>query len=180
MNKPGPGHSPDALFEILARENADMLETYLRALVRPGPDLDDLFQETLLVAWRRLDDYDRDRPFGAWLRGIARTLVLKRARTTAAQPASTDPRVLDALDERFEGLLAGPGDTFAERAERLLDCLTRPPDRMREAIHLVYARGVTIVAAAASIGDTEESVKKRVQRGRRLLAECLEHGGMTA
>jgi len=32
---------------------------------------DDIWQETMLVAWRRFDDDDTTRPFGAWLRGIA-------------------------------------------------------------------------------------------------------------
>ena len=57
------------VFAILVREHADRLLAYLRATV-PASSVDDLFQETVLVAWRRLPDYDRARPFGAWLRGI--------------------------------------------------------------------------------------------------------------
>lgn len=180
MRSTDPHHDPADLFEILVREHADMLETYLRSLVHPGTDLDDLFQETMLVAWRRLDDFDRNRSFGAWLRGIARVLVLERTRTHAFRPSTTNPLVLDAIESRFASLLQTPGDTFTERAERLLDCIANLPDRMREAIHLVYGRGLSIVAAAGSVGDSKESFKKRVQRSRRLLAECLESKGGAA
>ena len=36
------------LFEILVRENSDMLAAYLRAAVRDAATADDIFQETLL------------------------------------------------------------------------------------------------------------------------------------
>ncbi len=54
-------------FEILARENSRMLTVYLRSLVRDEAAVDDLFQEAMVVAWRRLDECDLDRPFGPWL-----------------------------------------------------------------------------------------------------------------
>lgn len=176
---PGPGVGPQdaaGVFEILVREHADMLEAYLRSLLGRGADIDDLFQETMIVAWRRLGDYDRARPFGAWLRGIARVLVLKHAREGAARPMTTNPLVLDAVEDRFDAHARLPGDTFLERTERLLDCLRRLPEAMHQAIDLVYTRGMTIVAAASSIGDPEETVKKRVQRARQRLAECLGAG----
>lgn len=172
-----PSRPAESVFEILASEHAGMLEAYLRSLVGPNADLDDLFQETMIVAWRRLDEFDQSRSFGAWLRGIARVLVMERARKGAARARTTDPRVLEEIDRRFETLGRAPGDTFRERAERLVDCVARLPEGMREAIELVYMRGLTIVAAAGAIGQGEEAVKKRVQRGRALLAECMGIGG---
>jgi RNA polymerase sigma-70 factor (ECF subfamily) len=64
---------PDAktLFETLVREHADMLTVYLRSALGDVSDVYDLFQETMIVAWRRLDDFDHRRSFGAWLRGVA-------------------------------------------------------------------------------------------------------------
>ena len=71
------GRGPDAadVFAILVREHGERLMAFLRASV-PASSVDDIFQDTVLVAWRRLPDYDRTRPFGAWMRGIARNLVL--------------------------------------------------------------------------------------------------------
>ena len=62
-------------FEILARENSRMLTAYLRTVVADEAVIDDLFQEAMIVAWRRLQ-CDLSRPFGPWLRGIASRLVL--------------------------------------------------------------------------------------------------------
>jgi RNA polymerase sigma-70 factor (ECF subfamily) len=164
------------VFEILAREHADMLTAYLRTLLGADSSVDDLFQQSMLVAWRRLSDYDRDRPFGPWLRGIAQRLVLEHRRRNAARPKLYDPQVLAELDQRFDRLAAQPGDTFRERAERLTNCLSKLPDAMRHAVEMIYARGLLIAAAAAALGSSEEAVKKRVQRARQLLAECLLAG----
>jgi RNA polymerase sigma factor (sigma-70 family) len=170
---PSVGQSGHEVFEILAREHADMLTAYLRSLIGNDPSVDDLFQQSMLVAWRRLGDYDRSRPFGPWLRGIAQRLVLEHRRRKAGRATPMDPAVLVELDRRFDALGAGPGDTFRERAERVMGCLSKLPEAMRHSIEMVYARGLLIAAAAQALGATEEAVKKRVQRGRQLLAQCL-------
>lgn len=166
------GPSGREVFEILVREHADMLAAYTRSLAWSGTASDDLFQETMLTAWRRLAEYDRSRPFGPWLRGIARNLCLSISRSSKSGPVTTDAGVLDALEARYARFLP-PGTAFRERAERLLGCLERLPEAMREVIDMMYARGLMLAQIAGSIGDSEESVKKRAQRARKLLAECV-------
>lgn len=173
------GHTGREVFEILAREHADMLTAYLRSLIGADPIVDDLFQQSMLVAWRRLGDYDRARPFGPWLRGIAQRLVLEHHRKGKTRPATTDPSVLAELDARFDQVNRVPGDTFRQRADRLVECMAKLPEAMRQALDLVYARGLLIIAAAQSMGASEEATKKRVQRGRQLLARCITSGEMT-
>lgn len=162
-----------AIFEILVREHADMLTAYLRTLVRDSSAIDDIFQEAMLVAWRRINEYDRARPFAPWLRGIAHMLVLEHSRKARSRPIVTDPELLSAIDRRFESFEAAPADSFLDRTKRLGDCVGRLPAAMREAIELVYIRNMTIVAAAESVGDTKDALGKRVQRARQLLADCI-------
>ncbi len=71
------------LFETLVREHAEMLTAFIRGTVRDGSLVDDIFQETMLTAWRRLDEYDKQRPFGSWLRGIAARVQLAAYRKSA-------------------------------------------------------------------------------------------------
>ncbi len=164
------------VFEILAREHADMLAGFLSSLVRSRDGVDDLFQETMLTAWRRLDRYDRTQPFGPWLRGIAANLVLRHRERAARDFYRFEPRVLEELEDSYAELVPAPPQ-WSATLERLAHCLDRLSDTLRTTLALVYERGLAVRAAAAELGDAEEAVKKRLQRGRQRLAECLRTGG---
>jgi len=163
------------VFEILVREHADMLLVYLRGLLRSADAVDDVFQETMLTAWRRLADYDHERPFGPWLRGIALRLVLKHRARAARLVPHCEPEVLEALEQRFAA--APTAEAFATLAERLHACLRQLPDKLRSVVALVYEQGLRLREAAQALAASEEAVKKRVQRGRQQLAECLRRAG---
>lgn len=170
-NSPSP--SGQDLFEILFLENADMLETYLRTLLRESVDLDDIFQETMLVAYRRLGEYDRNRPFGAWIRGIARILVLEHSRKQRSRTRTSDPHLLQQIEARFLSLEQRNGDTFRERTQSVLECVEKLPQSFKQSIELVYVRGLSISQASVAISTGQEAMKKRVQRARAMIAKCL-------
>lgn len=170
---PAPDPSAKQVFEILVHEHADMLAAYLRSLVFASEVVDDLFQETMMVAWRRLGDYDRSRPFGPWLRGIAGTLVMEHRRKSAKGFMCCEPEVLAALDRRFDEIAKLPGDSFRGRIERMKECLGKLPAKLRESIELAYVRGMLIRQIAEALGTGEEAIKKRVQRAREALALCF-------
>lgn len=170
-------HDGQEIFEILVRENADMLTAYLRSSLDNTADIDDLFQETMIVAWRRLDDYDRARPFGAWLRGIARTHVLAHYRKRAAAPKWLTPEVLEALDKRFENVTTGSDEIFRDRIGVLLDCIQKLSDRLRQVIELAYGRDLSFRDVALAINEQEDAVRKRAQRARTQLYDCLQNAG---
>jgi len=172
----GVGQTPRPLelFEILVRENADALSAFLRASVRDAAAAADLFQETMLIAWRKIAEYDRARPFGAWLRGIARRLILAHFRAAGRERAVGDEQVLDRLDARMAQIDARPGDTLDEKIAALRDCIERLAPRYREPVELHYRECRTTDWLAGHLALTREAVQKRLQRARAKLAECLK------
>jgi RNA polymerase sigma-70 factor len=165
---------PLALFEILVRENADSLTAFLRASVGDMAAADDLFQETMLIAWRKIGDYDRSRPFGAWLRGIGKRLILAHYRKAAREMPLADERVLDYLDQRMAQVDRQPGDTLDEKIAALKDCIERLAPLYREPIELHYRQHRTTEWIAEHLATTKDAVQKQLQRARVQLAECLE------
>jgi RNA polymerase sigma-70 factor (ECF subfamily) len=160
------------VFAILVREHADRLLAYLRATV-PASSVDDLFQETVLVAWRRLPDYDRARPFGAWLRGIARNIAMDhRSRLWRERP--TDDALLDGIDRRAGEHDRADAEEFRARVARLDECVAALPDEYRQAIHLCYRNELPVARVAAQVGSSVEAVKKRLQRARAMIAACMD------
>jgi len=169
---------PLALFEILVRESADSLTAFLRASVDDKAAADDLFQETMLIAWRKIGEYDRSRPFGAWLRGIAKRFVLAHYRKTAREVALSSERVLDYLDQRMAQVDRQPGDTLDEKIAALRDCVERLDPLYQEPIELHYRHRRTTEWIAEHLATTRDAIQKRLQRARMQLAECLEHKGV--
>jgi len=177
----GPrGASPDAadVFAILVREQAERLLAYLRATVPPS-SVDDLFQEAVLVAWRRLGDYDRSRPFGAWLRGIARNLVMDHL-SRLGRERPTDDALLDAIERRAREHDGADREEFRARLERLDECVAALPEEYRSVIHHCYRLDAPLARIAAQAGASVEAIKKRLQRARGMIAACMERKGATA
>ena len=165
------------LFEILVREHASMLTAYIRSLTMNDDLAEEVFQESVIAAWKHLDTFDRERPFGPWLRGLARHRLLMLARTRRRYGHH-----LEVLEQRvgagLERIQQQPGDTFAEQIGPLRECLRSLPEPQRAALELVYVRQLASPAAAAALGTNLETLRKRVQRARQALAVCLRSRGV--
>ena len=164
---------PKELFEILVREHARELDVFLRSAVADPAQADDLFQDTLLVAWRRIGDFDRRRPFGPWLRGIAAKLVLSTRSNPRGRTVVDEERVLEVLERRCAELHELPGDTMDERLRVLDECLSGLPERMRTALDLRYARGENSDGLAQHMRTTAANARKILQRARDRLGDCF-------
>lgn len=165
-------------FEILARENSRMLKVYLRSLLRDETAMDDLFQESMIVAWRRLDECDLDRPFGPWLRGIASRLVMAHYRKQKRDPVFLQDAVLTAVDQHFENINLLAGDTWDDKIAALRACVDALPERQKNVISGRYFDALPTQVVAEQLELTVEACKKRLQRGRSMLAACLKKKGV--
>jgi RNA polymerase sigma-70 factor len=169
-----------AVFEILVRENQAMLMTYLRAVVRDRSVADDLFQETMLIAWQKLDEYDRSRPFGPWLRGIAAKLVMAHFRKAKSDTMVCEEETLEYLSHQLQHICERPGDTWDEKIAALTHCIEALSDHHRQAIQLRYFEQTPASQIAAISETSVETVKKRLQRARAELFECLRRKKVVA
>ncbi|HAB39827.1 MAG TPA: RNA polymerase factor sigma-70 [Rhodobacteraceae bacterium] len=165
-------------FEILCRENTRMLMVYLRSFLRNEATVDDLFQETLIVAWRRLDRCDLDRPFGPWLRGIARILVKEHFRKEKRSPILLDDSIVNAIDYHFEHIRSLAGDTWDQKLEALQFCLEALPRQHKEVIEGRYNNKMKVKGLAEDLAISVEACKKRLQRARAMIADCLKRKGL--
>ncbi len=162
-----------SIFELLVREHAGMLMAYLRAAVRDPSTAEDLFQETMVSAWKSLDRFDRERPMAPWLRGIARNVVLVWYRKNKTAPQPVDASALEVIDHRMAGLQRLSGDTFEEKLSALGDCVSALPEAYRQVIDLRYRDDLWPQQISEQLSQNLEAVKKRLHRARTMLLECL-------
>ena len=63
--------------------------------------------------------------------------------------------------------------SFRERLSALDDCLAQLPSMYAQTVQAVYRETRSLSQIAVLLGENEETVKKRLQRARALLAQCL-------
>ena len=163
-----------SLFEILIRENSDMLVAYIRAGVRDRHAVDDLYQETVLTAWRRLNDCDQNKPFGPWLRGIAGKMMLAHYRQASRAALPIDDQTLEWLNDRFEAIHRQIGDTFHDKLSALRECIEALPETYQLPITMRYTEERTLNDIESTLQLAKETLKKRLSRAKSRLADCLD------
>lgn len=162
------------VFEILMRENAEMLLAFLRSNLSDGHVVDDLFQETMIVAWRRLDDFDQERSFGKWLRGIASNLMLAHFRKLGKAEVAVEQETLDWLETRFAKIQSLKGDSFADKLDLLRECVAALPEKYQTTIQARYHQQLSLEQMVDQLRVALETIKKRLYRAKSQLGQCME------
>jgi RNA polymerase sigma factor (sigma-70 family) len=132
---------------------------------------EDLAQETFLTAWKQLKQLQEPQKLRSWLCGIARNLVNNYLRRQGREPIRhAEP--LDAAAELPGGEAPTPHRVIQREEEAILwRSLERIPDVYREPLVLFYREGQSVERVATQLELSEDAVKQRLSRGRKLLAD---------
>lgn len=162
------------LFEVFVRENGGSLIAYLRVFVRDAGLAEDLFQETLLTAWRRFDEFDSTQPLAPWLRGIARNLVRNAWRKQANDRLIFDEATAELAENALASIDDLEADTWKERLAELAKCVSLLPPRSQSLVRASYVDGERADVIAGRLGLAQATIRKRLQRIREQLALCVQ------
>jgi RNA polymerase sigma factor (sigma-70 family) len=132
---------------------------------------EDLAQETFVNAWTELRGLREPSRLRAWLCGIARNLVNNSLRRQGREPTVlAEP--LEAVGDAPAELPSPPEQVISREEEAILwRSLERIPDAYREPLVLFYREQQSVESVATSLDLSEELVRQRLSRGRKLLHE---------
>ncbi len=130
---------------------------------------EDLAQETFLAAWRELARLRERDKFRAWLCGIARNRINNFLRREGREPVCEAGPLEQISESHAPGLLPLEQTINNEEAAILWRSLERVPELYREPLVLFYREHQSIEAVAEKLELTEDAVKQRLSRGRKLL-----------
>jgi RNA polymerase sigma factor (sigma-70 family) len=157
-------------FDELYAENHRQVLGYLLRRTDNTDDAADVFAETFLIAWRRLDDLPSDQQARMWLYGTARRTLANYRRGERRRTALTDRLRADLArgyqPPAFEGELAEISSAFR-----------RLPEPDRELLALVAWEGLDCGQIAGVLGCSRNAARIRLHRARRKLAEELNRAG---
>jgi RNA polymerase sigma factor (sigma-70 family) len=132
---------------------------------------EDLAQETFVTAWKHLPELREPAKLRAWLCGIARNLIGKTLKRDVREPVhAAEP--LEAANESpsLEPLL--PDQVISKEEEAILwRSLERVPETYREPLVLFYREHQSVERVADALELTQDAVRQRLSRGRKLLQE---------
>ena len=127
---------------------------------------DDLVQETLLRAMANIDSFEPGTNMSAWLFTILRNLFRSEYRKRRREVEDADGRHVDSLK-------SAPQQHSRLEFEEFRRALAKLLPHQREALILVGASGFSYEEAAAVCDCAAGTIKSRVHRARKRLAELL-------
>ena len=149
------------------------LFSYIYSLVRNLDDADDLFQQTSLALWKKIEQYDPTRSFLHWAFGVARFEVSNFLRSRGRDRLYFSDELNARLIEAHEQLGLEPAD---ERLEAIARCISKLRRRDQELLEACYGRSMHIQELAHSWGRSTRSIHNSLRRIRQALHECVRRG----
>ena len=132
---------------------------------------EDLAQETFVAAWKQLAGLREPEKLRAWLCGIARNLINNFLRKQGREPSHQAESLEEITGSHSPEPLPVDQTISNEEAAILWRSLERIPEIYREPLVLFYREHQSIDAVAEKLELTEDNVKQRLSRGRKLLHE---------
>jgi RNA polymerase sigma-70 factor (ECF subfamily) len=161
-------------FAELYRQHIGYVRAIGRSILR-SRDLDDMCQETFLLAFMRLDSFEGNSLFRTWITRIAinRCLMILRKGRQASNGESQLVHL--GADETVDQWLFASADTQLESVgarmdlERLLGTLK--PEQ-RQILEMAYVEDMPDLQIAETLGTTVVAVKCTLYRVKRLLRDA--------
>jgi len=169
---PEPGNAA-AFSRLVQRHHRDLL-VFARALTQNQQASSEIVQDAFVTAWDKLAAFDVTRDFGAWMRGIVRNKWREWLRRNNRSVDIDDEHLamLDGAVAEWQGVTAREQNPFFSALEL---CLDRLPDPLRQAIDAYYYKHEHGEEAAAELGASPAALRKRLQRARQMLRDCLDN-----
>ncbi|MGB0497436.1 MAG: RNA polymerase sigma factor [Rubricella sp.] len=142
------------------------MRAFATSLTRNSAAADDLVQDTVVKAWTNIEKFKPGTNLRAWLFTILRNTYYSARRKTKREVADVDGVFSAQLSEKP----AHDGRLNLADFKAAFDQL---PDEQREALILVGASGFSYEEAAETCGCAVGTVKSRVNRARKRLAELM-------
>ena len=161
----------EAVFEAVVRRHGAMVYRVCWRVLQHHQDAEDAFQATFLVLAQRLRTVRKRASLASWLHGVAHRVALKaRAEAGTRRRHEAQASVRQTMP---------PDDVSWGEVRAVLDAeLAALPEKWRLPLVLCYMEGRTQNEAAAQLGWTTRTLRRRLEEGRAALGRRLRRRGV--
>lgn len=163
------------IFEVLAKQHEPMLMAYLHSLLADHKLAEDVAQQTLLIAYRKINTLKDPAAFPAWLRGIARLEAFTAMRRQRRE-FPVEPDVLQQMEEVYRQIEErNPADNWEEKFHLVEDCYAHLPETLQTVCRLHYFEDRKAWQIAEMLTINLNAVLKRLERARSAIRDCVQN-----
>jgi len=134
---------------------------------------EDVAQETFLAAWRDLGQLREPAKLKSWLCGIARNIARASQRKHRVINRDYAPRSEVAIEAISPGAMPHEDAIAREEATIVGRAIEKLPESFREPLVLFYREGQSVRHVAHVLDLSEDVIKQRLARGRKMLRSQL-------
>ncbi|WP_193213602.1 sigma-70 family RNA polymerase sigma factor [Luteolibacter marinus] len=162
-------------FTRVISDHHSSLRYFIQGLGVNASWVDDVAQDTFLVAYRKWDEFDAVENPGAWLRTIARNLILNEtAKLNRRQRLLDENLTTLLLEAETNEPAAGEITDLSQRRDALRQCLGKLSSRARGVIESRYYKDRNSSEIALEMAMKPAAVRKMLFHARQSLASCLK------
>lgn len=156
-------------FVVLLMEHRHRIYAFIAKQLVHHADVEDVFQRTSLVLWKKMQDFDPNRSFFHWACGVAYNEVRNFLTVRRRSRLHFDSELLDmmAREARDEEELS------EARLNALRNCVSKLNDSQQQMLRQCYAGTASITEVAESLGRNRDALYKQLARLRAELLNCI-------
>lgn len=161
----------DFLTELI--QHQPRIYAFIGSLVHNQADVEDIYQQTCLILWKKHDQFLAGRDFYPWACGFAKLEAFAhlRKRGRHQRVYLSEPLLAEIAEEHLRTEREG------EARRALLDeCLEKLQGRQRDLLQRCYEGVQSIKDIAAEMSLSPAALTMRLQRIKSALLQCIEQG----
>ena len=156
-------------FLALHSKNQHRISAFVHTLVGDWQDAEEIVQDTLMILWRKFDEFDVATDFFRWEARVAQYEVLNYRRKKKRQNLMLGVEIINALAAAAVEAAAN----VDQQREALVHCLKQLPEKDLRIIGLRYHENGTVHTVADAIGRSTSHVHRILRRLRERLLRCI-------
>jgi len=156
-------------FVVQLMEHRHRLYAFIaKQLVNPA-DVEDVFQKTSIVLWRKMREFEAGGSFFHWACGVAYNEVRNFVTVQRRNRLQFDADLVELLAEEAEA----EAELSEARLSALRECMARLSARQQEILRRCYMGSTTITEVAQGLGRERTALYKQLARLKQKLLDCI-------
>jgi len=156
-------------FVSLILANQLRIYGFIRSMVPNHADVDDLFQQTSAVLWRKFDEFQSGTNFAAWAMRVAHFQIRDYRKKHVRSRGVFSDQVFEAVADKVAAVLIQAD----RRQEVLEDCLGHLSEDSLRLVEMRYREGESVQDLADKTGRSAKTVYRLLSQARESLLSCI-------